>query len=271
MNKYKYRLVEQEEEENGLKKLSSKNELHLKGLGEYTADKLKQTINDPKNLTGHRFNIENADLKKIKEQVFGDRPNIRSTKDKNIEIYKAYGKSFYKEIENTIGREFDKRNLVKTPEFVFPQINAYNIKAVEDYFKSISDKQTKKSSLSAVKIDDSTLKFPVSDEENLKNILKNAKLVSGKDYTLEKIKSLDENSYNIIKKEIKNLFENKNLSTAEKLIKQAEKEGHIKGDYSQSVLDAAKKIAKKWDELSSEEQKVMRDTYYQSFLKKIKK
>jgi hypothetical protein len=75
----------------------------------------------------------------------------------------------------------------------------------------------------------------------------------------------------LVKEEIKNLFENKNLSTAEKLIKQAEKEGHIKGDYSQSVLDAAKKIAKKWDELSSEEQKVMRDTYYQSFLKKIKK
>jgi hypothetical protein len=189
MNTYKYRLVEQEEEENGLKKLSSKNELYLKGLGEYTADKLKQIINDPNNLKGHRFNIENADLKKIKEQVFGDRPNIRSTKDKNIEIYKTYGKPFYKEIENTVNREFDKRDLVKTPEFVFPQINAYNIKVVEDYFKSISDKQAKKSSLSAVKIDDSTLKFPVSDEENLKNILKNAKLVSGKDYTLEKIKS----------------------------------------------------------------------------------
>ena len=37
------------------------------------------------------------------------------------------------------------------------------------------------------------------------------------------------------------------------------------------VLDTAKKIAKKWDELDPEEQKVMRDTYYQSFLKKIKK
>ena len=187
MSKYKYRLVEQEEED-GLKKFASKSELHLKGLGEYTADELKKVINDPKNLSGHRFNIENADLKKIKEQVFGDRPNIKATKNKNVEIYNTYGKSFYKEIENTIGREFDKRNLVKTPDFVFPQMNAYNIKVVEDYFKSTSDKQAKKSSLSAVKIDDSTLKFPVSDEENLKNILKNAKLVSGKDYTLEKIK-----------------------------------------------------------------------------------
>jgi len=270
MNTYKYRLVEQEEEENGLKKFSSKNELYLKGLGEYTADKLKQTINDPKNLTGHRFNIENTDLKKIKEQVFGDRPNIRSTKDKNIEIYKTYGKPFYKEIENTVNREFDKRDLVKTPEFVFPQINSYNIKLVEDYFKSISDKQTKKSSLSAVKIDDSTLKFPVSDEENLKNILKNAKLTAGKDYDLSKQKSINEELYNSVKEQLLKLLK-ENLSTAEKLIKQAEKEGHIKGDYSQMVLDTAKKIAKKWDELDPEEQKVMRDTYYQSFLKKIKK
>jgi hypothetical protein len=188
MNKYKYRLVEQEEE-NGLKKFSSKNELHLKGLGDYTADKLKQVINDPKNLTGHIFSVENPDLKKIKEQVFGDRPNIRSTKDKNIEIYKAYGKSFYKEIENTVNREFDKRNLVKTSDFVFPQTNAYNIKVVEDYFKLINDKQAKKSNLSAVKISDDTLKFPLSDEEKLKEILKNAKLVKGEDYTLEKIKS----------------------------------------------------------------------------------
>jgi hypothetical protein len=44
MSGYKYRLIEQEEE-NGLKKFSSKNELHLKGLGDYTADKLKQVIN----------------------------------------------------------------------------------------------------------------------------------------------------------------------------------------------------------------------------------
>jgi hypothetical protein len=187
MNKYKYRLVEQEEED-GLKKFASKTELHLKGLGEYTADELKKVINDPKNLTGHIFSVESSDLSTLKKNVFGDKPNMRATKNKNIEIYKAHGKSFYKEIENTIGREFDKRNLVKTPEFVFPQMNAYNIKAVEDYFKSINDKQVKKSSLSAVKIDDSTLKFPVSDEETLKKILKNAKLVSGKDYTLEKIK-----------------------------------------------------------------------------------
>ena len=34
MSKYKYRLVEQEEED-GLKKFASKSELHLKGLGEY--------------------------------------------------------------------------------------------------------------------------------------------------------------------------------------------------------------------------------------------
>ena len=114
--------------------------------------------------------------------------NNITKKNKNIEIYNNHGKSFYKEIENTIGREFDKRNLVKTSDFVFPQMNAYNIKVVEDYFKSINDKQAKKSNLSAVKVNDDTLKFPLSDEEKLKEILNNAKLVKGKDYTLDKIK-----------------------------------------------------------------------------------
>jgi tellurite resistance protein len=61
---------------------------------------------------------------------------------------------------------------------------------------------------------------------------------------------------------------NENMSTAERLIKQAEKEGRIKGDYSQRVLDAAKKVAKDYDGLKNdEERKVLRDQYYNEFLK----
>lgn len=58
-----------------------------------------------------------------------------------------------------------------------------------------------------------------------------------------------------------------NLTTQERLIKQAEKEGHIKGDYSQAILKAAKQVAKKFDTLVPEEQKSMRDVYYKAFLK----
>jgi hypothetical protein len=61
---------------------------------------------------------------------------------------------------------------------------------------------------------------------------------------------------------------NENMSTAERLVKQAEKEGYIKGDYSQSVLYAAKKVAKEYDDLKNdEERKTLRDTYYNKFLK----
>jgi len=65
------------------------------------------------------------------------------------------------------------------------------------------------------------------------------------------------------------LAESDSMFTSEKLIKQAQKDGYIKGDYSQAVLSAAKKIANKYDQLSFEEQKVMRDTYYKAFLKMI--
>jgi hypothetical protein len=69
------------------------------------------------------------------------------------------------------------------------------------------------------------------------------------------------------------LNENKfnSMSTMEKLIKQAEKDGYIFGDYGQYILDAARIVAKGFDALSPEEQKVMRDTYYKAFLRKIGK
>ena len=71
-----------------------------------------------------------------------------------------------------------------------------------------------------------------------------------------------------IMEQLNKLFE---TTTAEKIILQAKKDGHIKGDYPQYLLDAAKEIAKKFDSLNPEEQKTMRDTYYKAFLKKIKK
>jgi len=62
--------------------------------------------------------------------------------------------------------------------------------------------------------------------------------------------------------------ENINENTATNLIKQAEKDGYIKGDYSQRVLDTAKKVAKEYDDLKNdEERKTLRDTYYNKFLK----
>lgn len=55
-------------------------------------------------------------------------------------------------------------------------------------------------------------------------------------------------------------------ATAAKLVLQAKKDGYIAGDYSQAVLSAAKKVGSKFDELQPEEQRAMRDRYYDLFL-----
>jgi hypothetical protein len=280
--KFKYRLIENDGEESGLKSFRGKNALFLTGEKGLTADELKKIINDPKNLEG-TFAKYSGGLKELKLNVFGDRPNIRATLKANIEIYNNNGKSFYTEIETTTGKKFDKKGAIIKKEkvkgeeiektlFVFPQKNIHNEEIVEEYYKITNneDEKFKKSSLKPTTVDDHTLKFHVGDEAFLKKILTKSGLPKEK-YTLKIEKDdLEENLKKLVKEEIKKLVK-RNLSTAEKLIKQAEKEGHIKGDYSQMVLDTAKKIAKKWDELNPEEQKVMRDTYYQSFLKKIKK
>jgi hypothetical protein len=74
-----------------------------------------------------------------------------------------------------------------------------------------------------------------------------------------------------ITRDVLNENEFNSISTMEKLIKQAEKDGHVFGDYGQYIIDAAKKVANKFDQLPTEEQKVMRDTYYKAFLKMIGK
>ena len=69
------------------------------------------------------------------------------------------------------------------------------------------------------------------------------------------------------------ITENLQTNSAIKLIKTAERDGHISGMESSAnyIVDAAKKVGAEWDKLNPEEQKVFRDQYYQTFLKKIKK
>lgn len=66
---------------------------------------------------------------------------------------------------------------------------------------------------------------------------------------------------------------NEELSTMEKLIKTAERDGYL-GPHegmAQYIISAAKEVADEWDKLHPEQKKVFRDAYYNKFLKKIKK
>lgn len=279
--KYQYKLVKEnegEEEVSGLKGVQSQNELVLTALEGRTAKELLNIINDPANLD-KVYAKEATGLKDIKIKVFGDRPNLRATLKPNMDIYKENGTSFYSKVENAVGEKFDRKGAEVNKDkagnvrFIFPKNNKHNADIVEKYFNTMdSGEKAKKADLRPKEVDELTLRFPLSDGPTLRKILDNANLESGKDYKLGKQEAIKEDIRSLVKKEIKNLFENSNLSTMERLILQAEKDGHIpRGGYSEMVLDTAKKIAKKWDELSSEEQKVMRDTYYQAFLKKIKR
>ena len=63
----------------------------------------------------------------------------------------------------------------------------------------------------------------------------------------------------------------KETPTMIKLIKTAERDGYLTGHEGGAgyVMDAAKKVAKEWDELDVEQKKVFRDSFYQKFLKLI--
>ena len=65
----------------------------------------------------------------------------------------------------------------------------------------------------------------------------------------------------------------KETPTMIKLIKTAERDGYLTGHEGSAgyVMDAAKKVAKEWDELDVEQKKVFRDSFYQKFLKLIHK
>lgn len=122
------------------------------------------------------------------------------------------------------------------------------------------------------------------DEDHSPDYQKKAELLKGKIDFL-----FDNNHYDVLEKidnVIDQLFpsgdaeteiaEDSDLSklpTSRKLIRTAEKYGHLKGMEGSAtyVMDAARKIGDEWDKLHPEQQKVFRDTYYNKFLKMIGK
>ena len=113
---FKYRLREQEEggeEESGLKQLKAKTELILTALGDYTADKLVDVINDPSNLKG-TFVLRSEGLKELERKVFGD---TKASNDVNKNIYQENGGELYRQPINvllqTINLESDQDRMSK--------------------------------------------------------------------------------------------------------------------------------------------------------------
>lgn len=80
---------------------------------------------------------------------------------------------------------------------------------------------------------------------------------------------------NLVHKVLDEFFQppKKDVPTMIKLIHTAERDGYLSGmeGSAQYVMDAARDIASKFDALNPEEKKTMRDTYYNLFLKKIRK
>jgi hypothetical protein len=207
--KYQYRLIKEndEEEVSGLKGLKTQSELILTTLGDYTAKDIINIIKDPKNLE-KVYTKETTGFDELELKVFGDRPAANPTLKTNIEIYKENGKALYSKIEDTVGEKFDKRGAEIRKDkagntlFVFPKKNIQNKELVEKYFNLTSGEQAKKADLRPKEIDDFTLKFPLIDGPDLKKILNNAELESGKDYKLTKQEITNENLYKVIKEEI---------------------------------------------------------------------
>jgi hypothetical protein len=176
---------------------------------------------------------------KIKDYV-----SLTGKKKKKVKIYKE---SNY-DAKSTYGQEsgFTKASPSSNPS-LYLQKSEYTSESMDENTKfKIGDKVTYE-----------------NQEWEIENIFKGQ-------YRLKSSKGLP--STNVLKstvdRENKKSSMNENMSTAERLVKQAEKEGHIKGDYSQRVLDAAKKVAKEYDGLKNdEERKTLRDTYYNKFLK----
>lgn len=212
---YKYRLIENEEE-SGLKRLTLQNELILTPLGNYTVKKLIDIINDPKNLKGAHSIIDD-ELKKLETRVFG--PSGRKVSDQEyIKLYNTNyssddpfsptnGPNLYKIISQEV-RGFQpgqKKEILDNGKrvAVFPIRTVENLDIVSEFFTKRMGKTAKESDISNPVIVNDTLKFPISDEGNLKKILNNAKLVPGEDYKLNKEKEkTNENSLRNTIKEI---------------------------------------------------------------------
>lgn len=209
--KYRYQLTEQDEE-TGLKGLRSQNELVLTAKGKFDADSILNILNDPKFL-GSVFVDESVGLKELKTKVFGDKPNVPTTLKTNIKIYQENGKNLYNEIEEKTGKKFNKKDAVikrdkeQNIQFIFPKYIMDNVKLVEEYYEKekSSDEKSKQTDIEPTKIDDFTIRFPISNRSTVEKILNNAKLVSGEDYKLSKEMADDNSLRNTIKEIIRKI------------------------------------------------------------------
>jgi hypothetical protein len=198
MNKYKYKLLIKENEEETGSGLRRERELTLTTKGEYNADKILNVLSDPKYFE-KTFVKKSGDKKEVELQIFGY-PNIPANKKKNAELIAAQGdKPFYQEVEEKTGKKF-----TALQSNGLPAKTKSNNEIVDSYIQG-SDKLD----ISPKKINDSTIKFPLKNESDIKKVLSNAGLTN-KDYSLEKTEKLDESKIrNIIKENIKKLFNNK--------------------------------------------------------------
>lgn len=213
MSKFKYKLVEQDEpqgggEESGLKGIKVEQELTLTTMNDLTSEKVLAILKDPKYLGGI-YTAKSKELLDFEKKVFGDKPTNPTQAKNNKKIYDENGVKLYKEIETATGKTFErgKDKFVSKKDndgkemFVFPIKSPKNLSLVQDYLKEKTKTQIKPKV-----VDANTLKFPSSDKSDLEKILKNAedaKVISSKDYTLEKTDKLDENT---IRQAIKEQF-----------------------------------------------------------------
>lgn len=209
---YKYKLVEQEE--TGLKSVRLSNELILTAKGEFDADSLLIILNDPKFLESVYVD-ESTGLKELKTKVFGNKPSVPANTKVNIKIYQENGKDLYNKIEEKTGKKFNKNGAVikkdkdQNIQFIFPQITADNIKLVEEYYEQEknSDEVSKQVNIEPTKVDDITIKFPLSNRATVEKILNNARLKSKEDYKL----SVEPISENFLREIVKEIITRKNI------------------------------------------------------------
>lgn len=211
--KYQYRLTENEEtggeEESGLKTIKGKNELILTALDGKTANDLMDVLQNPDNLKG-TFVLRAEGLTDLEKRVFGD---TKASNEANKAIYQENGMELYKKISSVVGgfkkgTPFAKKGKTGEIDFYFPEKNKYNLDLIKKYYESQStgDEKSVRTSLNPVPVDDFSLKFQVSDENKLRKILNNAKLVPGKDYNLAKQKSKDIDLHEAIRQQLNKLY-----------------------------------------------------------------
>lgn len=209
---YKYKLVEQEE--TGLKSVRLSNELVLTAQGKFDADSLLAILKDPKFLESVYVD-ESTGLKELKTRVFGNKPSVPANTKVNIKIYQENGKDLYNKIEEKTGKKFNKNGAIikkdkdQNIQFIFPQLTADNIKLVEEYYEKEKndDEVSKQVNIEPTKVDDITIKFPLSNRTTVEKILNNARLKSKEDYKL----SVEPISENFLREIVKEIITRKNI------------------------------------------------------------